>query len=95
MATTVVLELVNVVVFCCNKSFICDLIFIQPATVVGLVSTVRKSVTAKTRMRTVKIIRQKADVPLAVLHTSRGQLVKVTYFVSSKILIYIYKLIFV
>ena len=50
---------------------------IQPATVVGLVSTVRKSVIATTRTRTVRIIRQKVDVTPAVLHTSRGPLVKV------------------
>ena len=68
-----------------------SLIFIKTATIVGLVSTVRKSVTATTRMRTVRRIRQKADVTPAVLHTSRGQLVKVTNFVSSEILaLYIY-----
>ena len=60
-----------------NKSFICDF-FIQPATVVGLVSTVRKSVIATTRPRTVRIIRQKVDVTPPVLHTSRDLLVKVT-----------------
>ena len=60
------------------------LIFIQPATVVGLVSTVRKSVIARTRTRTVRRIHQKVDVIPAVLHTSREPLVKVTYFVSSK-----------
>ena len=50
---------------------------IQPATVVALVSTVRKSVTATTRTRTVRIIRRKVDVTPAVLHTSRDELVKV------------------
>ena len=58
-------------------------IFVQPASMVGLASTVRKSVIAKTRTRTVRIIRQKVDVCPAVLETSRDQLVKVTYFVSS------------
>ena len=58
--------------------------FNQPATVVGSVSTVRKSVIATARTRTVRIIHQKVDVPPAVLHTSRDPLVKVTYFVSSK-----------
>ncbi|KAK2156311.1 hypothetical protein NP493_1962g00001 [Ridgeia piscesae] len=46
-------------------------------TVVGSVSTVSKSVTARTRTRTVRIIHQKVDVTPAVLHTSRDSLVKV------------------
>ena len=58
-------------------------IFFQTAAMVGLASTVRKSVIARTRTRTVRIIRQKVDVSLAVLETARDQLVKVTYFVSS------------
>ena len=47
-------------------------------TVVGLVSTVSKSVTARMWMRTVRGIHLKVDVSLAVLHTSRDRLVKVT-----------------
>ena len=66
--------------------------FIQPATVVGSVSTVGKSATASTRTRTVRIIHQKVDVTPAVLHTSREQLVKVTYFVSGKHICIINKL---
>ena len=50
---------------------------IQRATVVVSVSTVRKSVIARTIMRTVRIIHQKVDVSRAVLHPSRDPLVKV------------------
>ena len=62
---------------------------------VGLVTTVRKSVIATTRTRTVRIIRQKVDVTPAVLHTSRDPLVKVIYFVSGKYVCYIYLLNYV